>query len=412
MVDINKLSPLKVTKERRQGYYNDGGGLYLRIGPNGSKSWVFRFKVTANARTRTREMGLGSIITYTLAEARERARDCRKLRDDGIDPIDRRRQKKQGERLDAARAMTFQTCAEAYIAAHQAGWGNAKHAAQWPSSLAAYAYPVLGKLPVPAIDVSLIMKAIEPIWVEKAETASRVRGRIEAVLDWATTRGYRTGENPARWRGHLENLLPKKSKVTRVAHHAALAYSDLPAFFAELKRQNGIAARALEFTILTVARTGEAIGARWSEIDLAERVWTVPGERMKAGKVRRTPLSQPAVAILERMTQLGTTGFVFPDSSHRGRPISSKAMLLTLRRMGRNEITTHGFRSSFVDWATETTDFPTEARELMLAHSVGTKVEQAYRRGTLLAKRRQLAEVWGRYLNEPVHDTKVTPIRG
>jgi integrase len=264
----------------------------------------------------------------------------RQQRLDGIDPLTAKRAAKARERVGD---MTFQQCAEAFIAAQQAGWRNPKHAKQWPSTLEAYVYPVFGLLPVQAVDVGLVMKAIEPIWQTKPETASRVRGRIESVLDWATARGYRQGENPARWRGHLENLLPKKTKVRRVEHHAALAYPEIGAFMVELHQQEGIAARALEFTILTAARTGEVIGARWDEINIAERAWTVPAERMKAGKEHRVPLSDAALAILEEMRKVRQSDFVFPGAKAR-RPLSNMAFLMLLRRMGLGELTTHGFK--------------------------------------------------------------------
>jgi len=277
---IGKLTALAITQAKRRGYYGDGGGLFLQVSATAAKSWVFRFKEDR----RLREMGLGPTHTVSLAEARQKALDCRKARLDGRDPIEARRAERMHAKLDAAKAMTFVACAERYIASHKAGWRNPKHAAQWPATLGTYVYPVFGSLPVQAVNVGLVMKAIEPIWVQKPETAGRVRGRIESVLDWATARGYREGENPARWRGHLENRLPKKSKVRRVEHHAALPYADIAAFIAELRQQEGVAARALEFAILTAARTGEVIGAKWDEIDLSERLWVVPAERMKAGK--------------------------------------------------------------------------------------------------------------------------------
>jgi integrase len=389
---IGKLTALAVTQARGRGYYGDGGGLYLQVSANAAKSWVFRFKEAGKLH----EMGLGPVHTIGLAEAREKARECRRLRFDGLDPIEARKAARLQARLDAAKAMTFAACAERYIASHKAGWRNPKHAAQWPATLATYVDPIFGALPVQTIDVGLVMKAVEPIWVVKPETASRVRGRIEAILDWATARGYRAGENPARWRGHLENLLPKRSKVHRVEHHAALPYPEIGAFMVELRQQEGVAARALEFAILTAARTGEAIGARWSEFDLGERLWTVPSERIKAGKEHRVPLSDAALAILEDMRAIRQSDFVFPGGRAR-RPISNMAMLMLLRRMGRGDLTAHGFRSSFRDWAAERTGFPAEVAEMALAHTVGDKVEAAYRRGDLFQKRRQLMDAWARH---------------
>jgi len=384
---IGKLTTLSVRQQHRRGLFGDGGGLFLQVSERGAKSWIFRFKKDG----RLRVMGLGPVHTVSLAEAREAARLCRKARLGGIDPIDARRAGRIQERIEAARAMSFAECAAAYIAAHGAGWRNPKHAAQWPSTLAAYVYPIFGGLPVQAIDTGLVVKAIEPIWTTKPETASRVRGRIESVLDWAAARGYRQGENPARWRGHLENLLPKKSTVRRVEHHAALPYVEISAFMGELRGQEGIAARALAFAILTVARTGEVIGATWAEIDMAARIWTIPAERMKAGKEHRVPLSEAAIAILDQMDQGRDKVF----------PISNMAMAMLLRRMGRGDLTVHGFRSSFSDWCAERTAFPSEVREMALAHTVADKVEAAYRRGDLIEKRRALAEAWAKFCDTP-----------
>jgi integrase len=403
---IGKLTALAITQAKRRGYYGDGGGLFLQVSAGGAKSWVFRFKESG----RLREMGLGPTHTVSLAEARQKALECRKARLDGLDPIEARRGKRIQAKLDAAKAMTFAACAERYIASHRAGWRNPKHAAQWPSTLATYVYPVFGSLPVQAVDVGLVMKAIEPIWVQKPETAGRVRGRIESVLDWATARGYRQGENPARWRGHLENLLPKKSKVRRVEHHAALPYAEITAFVAELRQQDGVAAWALEFAILTAARTGEVIGAKWDEIDLGERLWTVPAERMKAGKEHRVPLSDAALAILNDLRKVQQDNFVFPGGK-AGRPISNMAMLMLLRRMGRDDLTAHGFRSSFRDWSAERTTFPADVAEMALAHTVSDKVEAAYRRGDLFQKRRQLAEAWAKFCAVPPAAGQVVPIR-
>jgi integrase len=389
---IGKLNALAVERATKRGYLADGGGLYLAIGTAGTKSWVFRFR----DGDRLREMGLGATHTLSLAEARRKAQDCRKQRLDGVDPIEARRAARIGAKLEAAKAMTFRQCAEAYIKAHSAGWKNPKHAKQWPATLGTYVYPVFGSLPVQAVDVGLVMKAIEPSWATKPETAGRVRGRIESVLDWATARGYRQGENPARWRGHLENLLPKKSKVRRVEHHAALPYAQLPAFIAELRKQEGVAARALEFAILTIGRTGEVVGARWSEIDFKGRLWVIPRERMKAGKEHRVPLSRAALAVLEGMQAIRESDFVFPGGRAR-RPLSNMAFLMLLRRMGRGDLTAHGFRSTFSDWCSERTNFPAEVRVMALAHTVSDKVEAAYRRGDLFEKRRQLAEAWAKF---------------
>jgi len=314
MLIIGKLTALKVAREQRPGMHSDGGGLYLCVARGGTKSWIFRFWVPERDATtgelvidpttkkrsgRVREMGLGSCITVSLAEARERALECRKLREKEIDPIDAREAAKRQAALERVKALKFKDAAAAYIAAHRVAWKNHKHAAQWPATLARYAYPIIGELPLHLIDTTLVMKVIEPIWSEKPETANRLRGRIETVLDWATVRGYRHGENPARWRGHLDKLLPARSKVRKTQHHSALPYAELPAFLVKLREQDGVAARALEFTILTAARTGETIGAKRGEIDTKNKLWTIPAERMKAGKDHRVPLSDRALAIVE-----------------------------------------------------------------------------------------------------------------
>jgi len=280
------LSARRVETEKRPGMYADGNGLYLRVAPGGAKSWIYRYQI-AGAR---RDMGLGPLHTFSLAEARQRATEARKLAYDHIDPITHRAQQVAAVALDAAKTMTFTNCAEAYIEANKAGWKNAKHVAQWSATLDTYVYPVFGKLPVQAVDVGLVLKVIEPIWTVKPETAGRVRGRIESVLDWATVRGYRAGNNPAQWRGHLDKMLPKKSKVKKVEHHAAMPYIEIAVFVAELREQEGMAAKALEFAILTAARTGEVIGARWDELNIRDRLWTVPKARMKAEREHRVPL--------------------------------------------------------------------------------------------------------------------------
>ena len=321
---IGKLAAVSLPK-RPAGMHGDGGGLYLQVTASGVRTWIYRFMLEGRAR----EMGLGPLHTVSMAEARSKARDCRKQVLEGIDPIEARQGKRAAARLAAATAMTFEQCGDAYIAAQKAGWKNPKHAAQWPSTLSTYVYPVFGALPVQAIDTGLVMKAIEPIWTAKPETASRVRGRIESVLDWAKARGYREGENPARWKGHLENLLPARSKVATVEHHAALPYPEIADFIASLREQKGIAARALEYLILTAARTSEVIGATWAEIDLEARLWTIPGSRMKAGREHRVPLSEPVLAILDQLAKARTGEFVFPGW-RMGKPLSNMAMLKLL----------------------------------------------------------------------------------
>nr|WP_313901432.1 integrase arm-type DNA-binding domain-containing protein [Methylobacterium sp. J-070] len=391
-----KLTALGVAKLKTPGMHGDGGGLWLQVTGNGAKSWIFRFTL----RGKSREMGLGSAGTFSLAEARDKALTCRKLCYEGIDPIEARREQRQAAALDAARAMTFRQCAAAYIESHKAGWRNEKHGAQWLATLDAYVHPVFGDLSVQAIDTGLVMKAVEPIWTTKPETAVRVRGRIESILDWAKARGFRAGDNPARWRGHLQNLLPRRSKIQRVSHHAALPFTEVPAFMQRLAGQPGVAARMLAFTILTAARTGEAIGARWDEIDLEAGIWVVPASRMKGGFEHRVPLPAPALAILAEMSAIRGSDYVFPGG-RRGKPPSNMAMLELLKRMDRGDLTVHGFRSSFKDWASETTHFPREVTEAALAHAIESKVEAAYRRGDLFAKRRELMDAWAAFAGSP-----------
>ena len=398
---LNRLTAVEVKGIDHKGMYHDGGGLYLQVSAAGTKSWIYRFTLDGRAR----EMGLGPLNAISVAEARKRAAECRRMRYDGIDPIKARGALRYQKKLEGARSMTFDVCAGAYIEAHKASWKNGKHAEQWRGSLRNYASPVFGSSPVQAIDLALVMKALEPIWQTKSETASRLRGRIESVLDWATVRGYRKGENPARWRGHLDKLLPARAKIQKVVHHPALPYSEIADFMVSLRTQEGIAARALEFLILTAARTGEIIGARWNEVDLEEKIWVVPGARMKAAREHRVPLSGPALAILKKMKEIRESDFVFPGG-RKGKPLSNMAMLAVLKRMGRDDLTAHGFRSTFRDWAAERTTFPREVVEMALAHTIENKVEAAYRRGDLFQKRRQLMEGWARFC-----ETKALPAK-
>ncbi|HEX2257944.1 MAG TPA: integrase arm-type DNA-binding domain-containing protein [Afifellaceae bacterium] len=401
MAGHNKLSAAGVNALKKPGRYADGLGLYLQVAKsetkdgNGAvtKSWLFRFQHDGKAR----QMGLGPLHTVSLADARQKAGECRRMLLKGTDPIEARQAARAHARTEAAKGISFRQCAERYITAHEAAWRNDKHRAQWRSTLAAYCYPAFGDLPVAAVDTGLVLKVLEPIWTSKPETASRIRGRIESVLDWATVRGYRSGENPARWRGHLAKLLPARSKVARIKHHAALPYGELPAFMEDLRGRDGSAARALEFAILTAGRTSEVIGARWSEIDLAATVWIISPERMKSGREHRVPLSERAVELLERLPREKDSDFVFMGG-RKGRPLSNMALLVTLRRMGRGDLTAHGFRSTFRDWAAETTGYQSEVVEMALAHAIGSKVEAAYRRGDLFEKRRVLMEAWSRFV--------------
>src|SRR5215472_11824073 len=324
---LGRLSAVRVQSVRKRGYYGDGGGLYLRVAPGGAKGWIFRY----GGRGRRRDMGLGGYPAIGLAKARELAGDCRSVLPAGLDPIAARNEKRAAAAVEAAKAMTFADCATAYINAHEAGWRNPKHRQQWKNTLATYVSPVVGKLPVSAADTGLVLKVLEPIWTRKPETASRVRGRMEAVLDWAKARGYRTGENPARWRGHLDKLLPARAKVRKVEHHAALPYTELPDFMTALRTHGGIAARALEFAILTAARTGETIAATWGEINIGKKVWTVPAGRMKAGREHRVPLTARGLAILQKMKPApdAESKFIF-GGGRGGKPLSNMALLMLL----------------------------------------------------------------------------------
>jgi integrase len=388
---MRRLTVKEVAAITKPGAHRVSKNLYLQVGPTGTKAWLFRYMRNG----RSHGMGLGPLELVTLAEARDKALLCRKMLLDGKDPLEERRSERAQALLTAAATMTFRDCAKRYIEAHSKGWRNGKHRQQWRNTLETYACPVIGDLPVAAIDTGLIMQIIEPLWTTKTETASRLRGRLESILDWATARNYRTGENPARWRGHLDKLLPKRSKVAPVNHHDALPYAELPAFMQQLRDQGGVAARCLEFTILTAARTGEAIGARWSEIDPAARTWTVPAERMKAGRPHTVPLSDRVIEILAALPRSGSD--VVFENGRAGHPISNMAMTMTLRRMGRDNITVHGFRSTFRDWAAEQTHYQNHVVEMALAHTIGDKVEAAYRRGELLAKRRDLIQDWAKY---------------
>ena len=389
---INRLSPLQVSRLKKPGLYPDGAGLYLQVGPSSTKSWVLRFMLAGKAR----EMGLGPLHTISLADARKRAQAGRQLLLLGIDPIEQRRQRVAAIRASEAKVVTFDEAAERYIAAHEKGWRNAKHGAQWRSTLRTYASPVVGSLNIAAIDTGLVARILEPIWTDKTETASRVRGRIEAVLDWAATRGFRSGDNPARWKGHLENILAPRSKVHRVQHHPALAYAQMPKVLAAIRKQGGVSARALEVLVLTAARTSEVLEARWSEVDLTNATWTIPADRIKAGREHRVPLSRDAVKVLTALKKAKRGEWVFPGGKEE-RPLSNMALLALLRRMGRSDLTVHGFRSTFRDWAAEQTNYAREVAEQALAHAIGDKVEAAYRRGDLFDKRRRLMNEWARF---------------
>ncbi|MCW3477684.1 tyrosine-type recombinase/integrase [Limobrevibacterium gyesilva] len=402
------LTAAKVQKAG-PGRYGDGGGLYLLVRPNGNRFWLFRYV----REKRMREMGLGPAGIgpglVSLAQARAKAGGLMKQVRDGFDPLNQRAadqaEAKAAVQMDAIKAITFKLASARFIAAHEAGWQNGKHHAQWRNTLATYADPQFGDMPVADVSTAHVLAALEPIWTTKPETAGRVRGRIEAVLDYAKARGWRNGENPAAWKGHLAMTLPARSKVAPVEHHAALPWSEIGAFMIKLRDRPGLAARALEFAILTACRTREVLGATWGEVDMHAAVWTIPPARMKAGREHRVPLSGAAMAVLHVAAKLRAhiepSAPVFPGAEP-GKPLSGMAMLMTLRRMGRDDLTAHGFRSTFRDWTAEATTNPAEVAEMAVAHAVGDKVEAAYRRGDLFEKRRRLMDEWAAYCARPV----------
>jgi integrase len=394
---FKQLTARAVNSATERGYYGDGSGLYLQISKYGTKSWVFRYKMHG----RSREMGIGPLNTFTLAEARERARTARQRVKDGIDPIQAKREKQAVKLAAEAKRITFEEAAGLYIDAHKAAWSK-RHVAQWRSSLEQHAFPILGKLTVDAIELPHIRRVLEPMWNVTTETASRVRLRIERILAWATVGGFRTGDNPARWTGHLAEMLPSRAKLQAVKHLAAMPFGDLPDFMSKLRNRDDLTSRALEFTILTAARTGETLGATWDEIDLKAAVWTVPDERTKSGRMHRVPLSKRAVEILE-LSPHGDNSRIFP--------IPTMKMVRMLRNM-HNSYTVHGFRSTFSDWARERTHYARDVVEMCLAHAIKDKTEAAYRRGDALDKRRRLMNEWDRYCSSPAPSlvAKITPI--
>jgi integrase len=409
------LTAVKV-RTAKPGRYGDGGGLYLLVRGPEARFWLFRY----TREVKMREMGLGPASgpsAVSLADARVKARKLHDVVREGRDPLLERDAEREAKaalaKMTAIRLTTFREVADAYIAAHEASWRNAKHRQQWSNTLDTYAFPILGDLPVADVDTGAVMRVLEPIWREKAETASRLRGRIESVLDYAKARGWRDGENPARWRGHVANMLPNRSKVQPVEHHAALPWREIGAFMADLVDQKGLGALALRFAILTAARTSEAIEARWAEIDMTAALWTVPPTRMKAAKEHRVPLSDAALAVLRAVAPLRDDtrgGWVFPGA-RAGRPLSNMAFLMLLRRMARGDLTAHGFRSTFRDWAAETGQ-PADVAEAALAHTLGSKVQAAYQRGDLLERRRKLMGSWAAFCARPEMVAKVIPLRG
>jgi integrase len=397
----NRLSALTIKKDLPPGLYADGGGLYMQVSQQATKAWIFRFTRAGVPR----KMGLGPVSVkpddkrITLADARQKAAAARSLLIDGVDPIAARDARRAQATLADAQAVTFKHCADEYLKDNEGSWKNKVHRKQWASTLKTYVHPVIGALPVAGVDTGLVLKILRPIWNVKPETANRVRGRIETILDWAKTHTYRQGDNPARWKGHLDNVLPKRSKVKRIRHHPALPYADLPELVADLRDIEGITARSLEFTILTAGRTGAVIGALLSEVDLDAKIWTVPhdraGTKIDGDEPRRIPLSDRAIEILKELPRQDGNPHLFIGAK-RGKALSNMAMLEMMRDL-RPGYVPHGFRSTFKDWCSETTHYPNEVSEAALWHVVADKVEAAYRRGDLFEKRRALMRDWATF---------------
>ncbi len=400
-----ELSPLEVGRLTTPGLHFVGGvaGLAMQVMPSGARSWILRVMIGGKRR----EMGLGGFPDVTLAGAKEAARAARLKIKEGIDPVQDSKTKRSALLAARAASMTFSEATSAYIAVMEAEWTNDKHASQWRNTLATYADPVMGNIFVRDVEQSHVMRVLEPIWLTKTETATRLRGRIENILDWARVRGYRSGENPARWRGHLDMLLPTPGKVQKIEHHPALPFDQLGDFMVKLRQQEGMGARALEFAILTAARSGEVRGAIWSEVNLVDATWTIPANRMKAKREHRVALNDEALALLDSLPRSG--GLIFPNN--KGAILSDMTLTSVLRRMERSDITAHGFRSTFRDWCSERTNYPRDVAEMALAHAIGDKVEAAYRRGDLFEKRRLLMRDWGKFSGKKTIAADVLPIK-
>ena len=395
MVVINSAKGVEAVS--KPGYHRCGQGLYLQVSKQGTKSWLYRYKSPITQKQR--EMGLGSLNFVGLAEARQLAISQKRLVIDGKDPIEERKRCRMEQQISQARNLSFEDVARACITSKSHEWKNAKHAQQWKNTLTTYAFPIVGHLPISEITTDLILRILEPIWVTKAETASRVRQRLETIWDYGKARNYVEGENPARLKGHLDKLLPNTAKVKRVRHFAALPYKDIGKFVKDLRNRTGYSALGLEFLILTAARTGEVIGAKWHEIDFEEAVWVIPVERMKAGSAHRVPLCERAIEILTSISSnRNPDDYVFAGWK-KNTGLSNNAFLALLKKMERSDITAHGFRSCFRDWAAEEAyQFSNETIELALAHTITNKVEAAYRRGDQLERRRELMSEWGNFI--------------
>ena len=404
---VSEKASAKLAKTPGMHAMGDPPGLYL-YSHDGGRSWILRYSLHGKRR----DLGLGSCDDWSLAQARARAKEQRALLDKMVDPVDAKRAQKDAGKAASAKRMTFAQCVTAYLDAHSDGWRNAKHREQWRSTLETYANPVIGELHVATVDTALVLRVLEPIWKTKTETASRLRGRIENVLDWARVRGFRQDENPARWKGHLDKLLAKPSKVATVSHFPALPYAEIGAFMKALRMQEGVSAAVIELIILTAARSGEVRGAEWSEIDLTSRIWTIPAGRMKANREHRVALSEATIKIVKRMQKSIVGAFVFPGTKEK-KPLSDMSLTAVLRRMKRNDLTVHGFRSTFRDWCSESTAYPSEMAEMALAHSIGDKTEAAYRRGDLLEKRFRMMADWAKYCDTVIAEKgNVVPMKG
>jgi len=397
---MGTLSAKLLENISKPGIYEDGDGLRLVIKAGGTKSWILRYQFQGTRR----DVGLGGYPKTSLGEARKKAAEKRGLISKGIDPLEQKHGEKKAKRDAKAKARTFEECALDYIETHRSGWKNAKHSQQWINTLEAYAFPVIGKKVVGSVSTQDVLEILKPIWSTKPETASRVRSRIELVLDAAKAKGLRSGENPALWRGHMDKLLPKSSKVKAVKHHPAMPWQELPAFMQDLAKADGLAAFALKFTILTACRTSEVLEATWDEIDLKARVWIIPADRMKAEQEHRVPLSNAAMEILEQLPREGE--YLFPGMK-KDKPLSNVSMLKVLERMEKDKYTVHGFRSTFRDWSAENTNTPRELCEQVLAHRIAGKAEAAYFRSDLFEKRRQLMDAWAKYATGQPNTGKV-----
>lgn len=407
--DRNVLSARRVATIKEPGLYADGGNLYLQITKLGHRSWIFRYR-SALKGGKLAHMGLGPLTDVSLSDARVSAKHCRAMLREGLDPIQERRRKRAEIQLESARIITFKECCEAYITAHRPSWTNEKHAQQWETTLKTYAYPVLGSLQVGVVELPHVLNVLEPIWNQKRETARRLRARIERVLAWAETRGYREGSNPAAW-AVLKHLLAAENRAKPTNHLAALPYHQIHELIAKLHNTHGVAPLALEFTILTACRTNEALQATWTEFDIERQEWTIPAQRMKSGHSHRIPLAKRTLEILEHLRGFGST-CVFPGRHRDGkRPLSNMAMLSVLKRIGYDNYTVHGFRSTFRDWAAEQTSFPHEVAEMALAHTIKNKAEAAYRRGDLFERRRRLMEQWAIFVGRKPASTTVSLMR-